>query len=140
MDVSGARQLAARLRANVRIGERIELVSDETGSGLHAGDCGLVQGISDDGNILVAWERGFSLEIDPAATPVRPGRLARPTCHSCLASDTGSLACAGLAGAEVGSRDSGRLVAECAAGERRARCADPDLAPLRREDDVAMTG
>jgi hypothetical protein len=72
MDVAGARHLAARLRANVRIGEWIELVADESGSGLRAGDRGRVSSISDDGNVMVAWERGFNLEIDPAATPIRP--------------------------------------------------------------------
>jgi hypothetical protein len=72
MDVSGARHLAARLRANVRVGEWIELVADESGSGLRAGDRGLVRGFSDEGNVLVAWERGFNHEIDPAATPIRP--------------------------------------------------------------------
>ncbi len=64
--------MAARIRANVRIGEWIELVGDESASGLHAGDRGFVRGISDDGNVLVAWERGFNLAIDPAATPIRP--------------------------------------------------------------------
>jgi hypothetical protein len=72
MDVSGARHLAARIRANVRIGEWIELVSDETGSGLRVGDRGVVRSISDEGNVDVAWERGFNLEIDPAATQIRP--------------------------------------------------------------------
>ena len=72
MDVSGARHLAARIRAGVRIGQSVELVGDASASGLTAGDRGIVHAISDDGSVTVAWDRGFSLAIDPLATPIRP--------------------------------------------------------------------
>ena len=72
MDVSGARHLAARIRAGVRVGEHVELVGDVSASGLRAGDRGIVHGISDDGNVVVAWDRGFSVAIDPEANPIRP--------------------------------------------------------------------
>ena len=71
MDAHGARLLAARIRAGVRVGEDVELLSDDATAGLHAGDRGVVSEISDEGNIVVAWDRGFSLEIDPVAMPVR---------------------------------------------------------------------
>ena len=71
MDAHGARLLAARIRAGVRVGEDVELLSDDATAGLHAGDRGVVREISDEGNIVVAWDRGFSLEIDPVAMPVR---------------------------------------------------------------------
>jgi hypothetical protein len=66
MDVLGAKMLAARIRAGVRVGTRIELVTvgDES-SGLHVGDCGVVREIVDDGHVVVSWDRGFALEIDP---------------------------------------------------------------------------
>ena len=71
MDPNGARFLAARIRAGVAIGQSVELVGDDATAGLHAGDRGVVRAISDEGNIVVAWDRGFSLEIDPVAMPVR---------------------------------------------------------------------
>lgn len=71
MDTNGARLLAARIRAGVAIGQSVELVIDDANVGLHAGDRGVVSDISEHGNIVVAWERGFSLEIDPVASPVR---------------------------------------------------------------------
>jgi hypothetical protein len=71
MDAHGARILAARIRAGVRVGEDVELLGDAATAGLHAGDRGVVREISEAGNIVVAWDRGFSLEIDPVATPVR---------------------------------------------------------------------
>ena len=71
MDAYGARLLAARIRAGVRIGDDVELLGDDLTAGLHAGDRGIVREISVQGNIVVAWDRGFSLEIDPVAMPVR---------------------------------------------------------------------
>lgn len=71
MDAHGARLLAARIRAGVRIGEDVELLGDAATAGLQAGDRGVVREISEAGNIVVAWDRGFSLEIDPVAMPVR---------------------------------------------------------------------
>lgn len=70
MDASGARLLAARIAAGVRIGTPIELVAD-AGSELHAGDRGIVRAFAPDGRVMVAWEDGRSREIDPTATPFR---------------------------------------------------------------------
>lgn len=71
MDTQGARHLAARLRAGVAIGARIELVETPAGdSGLCAGDRGVVDGIDEDGRVVVSWDRGFASEIDPHATPI----------------------------------------------------------------------
>jgi hypothetical protein len=70
LDARGARLLAARIRAGVRIGSRIEFTgAAETHEQLRPGDRGVVREISDSGDILVAWERGFALEIDPDTTP-----------------------------------------------------------------------
>lgn len=73
MDVNGARDLAKRIRAGVWIGMRVELVDDvESESGLTRGDRGVVHGFDDEGNVVVNWDRGFTLEIDPERTHVRP--------------------------------------------------------------------
>jgi len=66
----GARELAARIRAGVRVGAVIEVVQDGSGDGLVPGARGVVEAISPDG-VLVAWDRGFSLEIDPDVTAYR---------------------------------------------------------------------
>ena len=71
MDTQGARQLAARLRAGVWLGMRVELVDTSDDSRLSPGDRGLVEAISDSGLVVVNWDRGFTLEIDPARTPLR---------------------------------------------------------------------
>jgi hypothetical protein len=72
MDAQGARDLAARIRAGVSIGMRIELVKDPGDeSGLHAGDRGVVDQVNDRGLVLVRWDRGFELEIDPDRLPFR---------------------------------------------------------------------
>ena len=68
MDTIGARHLAARLRAGVPVGTTIVLDRDDSDAGLRAGDRGVVDEIRLDG-VLVEWERGFSLTIDPEATP-----------------------------------------------------------------------
>ena len=71
MDTQGARLLAARLRAGVAIGARIELVeAPGDDSGLCAGDRGVVDQIDEDGRVFVSWDRGFATEIDPHATPI----------------------------------------------------------------------
>jgi hypothetical protein len=73
MDVNGARDLAKRIRAGVWIGMRVELVADvDDDTGLAAGDRGVVDRIDDEGNVVVKWDRGFTLEIDPERTQVRP--------------------------------------------------------------------
>lgn len=68
MDAIGARHLAARLRAGVRIGTEIELDCDDAESGLRAGDRGIVRAITLDG-VVIEWDRGFRLQIDPLAMP-----------------------------------------------------------------------
>ena len=66
MDIRGATLLAARIRAGVRVGARIELVSvGDEASGLQVGDCGVVREIAEDGQVTVSWDRGFANEIDP---------------------------------------------------------------------------
>ena len=73
MDANGARLLAARIRAGVAVGSRIELVaapSDD--SGLCAGDRGVVDEIDERGFVFVSWDRGFVSEIDPGSTPIQP--------------------------------------------------------------------
>jgi len=67
MDTIGARHLAARLRAGVRVGTTIVLDVDDGPSGLMAGDRGIVDEITLDG-VVVEWDRGFRLSIDPQAT------------------------------------------------------------------------
>jgi hypothetical protein len=73
MDPIGARLLAARIRAGVSVGTRIELVRDaEDDSGLCAGDRGTVEDIDLRGLVHVSWDRGIAAEIDPEQTPFRP--------------------------------------------------------------------
>jgi hypothetical protein len=70
MDANGARLLAARIRAGVSVGSRIELAGDLDGEQrLRAGDRGVVNAIGEHGRIVVQWDRGFALEIDPDSTP-----------------------------------------------------------------------
>ena len=71
MDTQGARHLAARIRAGVAIGARIELVeAPHDDSGLCAGDRGIVDQIDEDGHVFVTWDRGFASEIDPGHTRI----------------------------------------------------------------------
>jgi len=70
MDTIGARHLAARLRARVPVGTTIVLERDSPESGLLAGDRGIVAEIAPEG-VMVEWERGFSLQIDPDRMPYR---------------------------------------------------------------------
>jgi Domain of unknown function (DUF4314) len=72
MDPLGARLLAARIRAGVSVGTRIELVSDDMASGITQGDRGVVDGIDDSGNVSVVLDRGCVVQIDPDNTPFRP--------------------------------------------------------------------
>jgi hypothetical protein len=66
VDIRGATLLAARIRAGVRVGARIELVTvGDNSSGLQVGDCGVVREIAEDGHVTVSWDRGFANEIDP---------------------------------------------------------------------------
>lgn len=70
MDSVGARLLAARIAAGVRIGSVIELERDVEPE-LHAGDRGIVRDVSEDGRMVVAWDRGFSQEIHPGTIRFR---------------------------------------------------------------------
>jgi hypothetical protein len=73
MDPLGARLLAARIKAGVAVGTRIELVNDAAESaGLCAGDRGIVSDIDALGHVHVVWDRGYTVEIDPDQTPFRP--------------------------------------------------------------------
>ena len=73
VDTEGARLLAARIRAGVRVGSRIELVSVAEGvSRVHPGDRGVVRAIADDGDVVVYWDRGFVHQIDPLRNRIRP--------------------------------------------------------------------
>jgi hypothetical protein len=70
VDTLGARHLAARLRARVRVGTMIVLEADDHESGLVAGDRGIVDEITPEG-VTVDWEKGFRLSIDPDRLPYR---------------------------------------------------------------------
>ena len=72
MDPLGARWLAARIRAGVSVGTRIELVGDDAVSGVSQGDRGVVNAIDDAGNVSVVLDRGCVVQIDPDVTPFRP--------------------------------------------------------------------
>ena len=79
MDTIGARLLAARLRAGVRPGTMIELISDSTeDSPLRPGDYGIVRDLKQDGSIIVEWERGFLVEIHPSLAEYRPLGIGTP--------------------------------------------------------------
>jgi hypothetical protein len=55
------------------VGAVIELVGKGAAQhGLKAGDRGVVEEITSDGHVTVAWDRGFSLAIHPESTPFRP--------------------------------------------------------------------
>jgi hypothetical protein len=71
MDALGARLLAARISAGVRIGSVIELVSDSDEPELRAGDRGIVREIEPSGAVVVEWERGFDRAIDPRRSAYR---------------------------------------------------------------------
>ena len=71
MDTHGARLLAARIRAGVAVGARIELVEAPRDDP----DCARAivassTQIDKHGRVVVAWDRGFATEIDPDATPI----------------------------------------------------------------------
>jgi len=71
MDTEGARQLAARIRTGVWMGMRVELVDSGDDQRLVAGDRGVVEAIDDKGQVVVQWDRGFTLEVDPERCPLR---------------------------------------------------------------------
>jgi len=67
MDARGARDLAARIKAGIRIGARVELVSEGSDPRLRPGDAGVVVGIEHDGRLRVGWDRGLTVEIEPTS-------------------------------------------------------------------------
>jgi Domain of unknown function (DUF4314) len=72
MDAIGARLLAARIAAGVRIGSVIELIADsDADSELRVGDRGVVCGIEAGGAVVVEWDRGFHSAIDPRRSAFR---------------------------------------------------------------------
>jgi hypothetical protein len=71
MDANGARQLAARIKAGVSVGMRVEVVDPGGDARLSPGDRGVVEAVDDQGVVTIAWDHGFTYEIDPARTPVR---------------------------------------------------------------------
>ena len=72
MDAIGARLLAARIAAGVRIGSVIELMDDsDSDPDLRAGDRGVVRGIEAGGAVVVEWDRGFESAIDPRQSAYR---------------------------------------------------------------------
>jgi hypothetical protein len=75
MDTLGARHLEARLKAGVRVGTIVVLERDDDASGLRAGDRGVVREITLDG-VVVEWDRGFSLSVDPQTMPYRAASAA----------------------------------------------------------------
>ena len=68
MDITGAQALAARIKAGVSVGSKIELVSDSSASGLQAGDRGVVLDITADGCVVAVFHDGRNVEIDPELT------------------------------------------------------------------------
>jgi hypothetical protein len=72
VDARGALLLAARIRAGVRPGARIQLIAvGDDSTGLRVGDTGVVREIADDGSVVVSWDRGFALGIDPGVNRYR---------------------------------------------------------------------
>lgn len=71
MDANGARQLAARIKAGVSVGMRVEVVDPGGDARLSIGDRGVVEAVDDQGVVTIAWDHGFTHEIDPVRTPVR---------------------------------------------------------------------
>jgi hypothetical protein len=72
MDVRGAGHLAARIKAGVRIGARVELVSEPPDPRLQPGDAGSVVGIDEKGMLRVRWDRGLTLDIERAPLRLLP--------------------------------------------------------------------
>jgi hypothetical protein len=72
VDANGARHLMGRIKAGVPVGARVELGSDL--DGLCAGDRDVVVDVFQSGCVLVAWDRGLTLEVEPGTTALRPLR------------------------------------------------------------------
>ncbi len=50
---------------------RVELDGPGDDPRLTAGDRGYVEAIDEHGHVVVRWDRGFTLEVDPSRTPLR---------------------------------------------------------------------
>ncbi len=50
---------------------RVELVDSGDDPRLATGDRGVVESIDVQGQVVVKWDRGFTLEIDPQRNPLR---------------------------------------------------------------------
>jgi hypothetical protein len=53
------------------MGMRVELVDAGGDSRLVAGDRGVVDAVDDQGRVVVTWDKGFTLEVDPRRNPLR---------------------------------------------------------------------
>ena len=53
------------------MGMRVELVDSGDNAQLAAGDRGIVEAIDAQGHVVVKWDRGFTLEVDPERCPLR---------------------------------------------------------------------
>jgi hypothetical protein len=53
------------------MGMRVELVDSCDDPRLATGDRGVVESIDVQGQVVVKWDRGFTLEIDPQRNPLR---------------------------------------------------------------------
>jgi hypothetical protein len=71
MDANGARYLAARIKAGVGVGTRVELVADGVDARLSAGDRGVVVGLDETGRVLVRWDGGAIVEFESAGAALR---------------------------------------------------------------------
>lgn len=72
MDTRGAAHLAGRIKAGVRIGARVELVSKAPDPRLQPGDAGFVVGIDPQGRLQVRWDRGLTVDVEPAPLRLLP--------------------------------------------------------------------
>lgn len=72
MDTRGAGHLAGRIKAGIRIGARVQLVANVPDSGLQPGDAGSVVGVDRDGRLCVRWDRGLTLDVEPAPLRLLP--------------------------------------------------------------------
>jgi hypothetical protein len=71
MDANGARYLAARIKAGVGIGTRVELVSEGVDARLAAGDRGVVVRLDETGRVLVRWDGGALVELESPGSALR---------------------------------------------------------------------
>jgi hypothetical protein len=70
VDSLGARLLVDRIRAGVTVGRVIKVERDAPELDLCVGDAGTIRDITPEG-WLVAWEKGTTFVVDPAAVGAR---------------------------------------------------------------------